>query len=218
MNCILGKRKYVNLVLRIWQQFDFLVDDHFLEAACHFAKEQGFYPIESNPILLSIHGECEAMARHYEIGRDFTQRVNLFPGSFAGFCADELYKVPLNLGDACAMPVSVFTTKPACLAASFVRRISQVHFTDPTSFHLKNDLCLVLSYCLFDMSYEGDYMILGEESQEDIDRQINRGLDLYRRWEGWRTDEMWIADALEAIIQGKGDYNYLPGAPFKNIK
>lgn len=33
------------------------------------------------------------------------------------------------------------------------------------------------------MSYEGDYMVLGGESQEDIDRQINRGLDLYRNWE-----------------------------------
>ena len=29
---------------------------------------------------------------------------------------------------------------------------------------------------------------------------------------------MWIAVALEAIIQGKGDYNYLSGAPFKDIK
>lgn len=203
------------------QQFDFLVDDHLLEAACHFAKEQGFYPTESHPILLKTHGEYEAIARHFEIGCDFNclkQRVNLFPGSFAGFCANELYKVPLNLADACAMPVSVFTTKPASLAASFVRRISQVHFTDPTSLHLKHDLCLVLSYFLFDTSYEGDYMILGEESQEDIDRQISCGLDLYRRWEGWRTDEMWIADALEAIIQGKGDCNYLPGAPFKDIK
>lgn len=143
--------------------------------------------------------------------------MNFFPGSFAGFRANELYKVPLNLGDACAMPVFVLTTKPAPLAASFVRLISQFHFTDPTSLHLKHDLCLMLSYCLFDMSYEGDYVVLGEESQEDINRQINRGLDLYRKWEGWRDDELWIADALEAIIQGKGDYDYLPGTPFKDV-
>lgn len=176
--------------------------------------------MESDPILLTVYGECEAIARHFEIGRDFNcirQRVNFTPGSFAGFYANELYKVPLDIGDSCAMPVSVFTTTPAPLAASFVRRISQVQFNDSTSLHLKHDLCLVLSYCLYDMSYEGDYMILGEETQEDIDRQINRGLDLYRKWEGWRTDEMWIADALEAIIQGKGNYDYLPGAPFKDI-
>lgn len=50
-------------------------------------------------------------------------------------------------------------------------------------------------------------MVLEEESQEEIDRQINCGLDLFRKWEGWRDDEMWIADALEAIIQGKGKYH-----------
>ena len=64
-----------------WQQFDFLVDDNFLEVACRFAKEQGFYPTESKPILLKTHGKCEAIARHFKIGRDFnclTQRINLF--------------------------------------------------------------------------------------------------------------------------------------------
>lgn len=108
--------------------------------------------------------------------------MDFFPGSFVGFRANELYKVPLNLGDACAMP------------------ISQFHFTDPTSLHLKHDLWLVFSYCLFDVSYEGDYVVLGEESHEDIHRQTKHGLDLYRKWEGWRDDEMWVADALETII------------------
>lgn len=48
-----------------------------------------------------------------------------------------------------------------------------------------------------------------QKSQEDIDRQIKRGLDLYQKWEGWRDDEIWTADALEANIQEKGDYDYL---------
>ncbi len=52
-----------------------------------------------------------------------------------------------------------------------------------------------------------------EENQEEIDREIKAGLELFRKWEGWREDEMWIADALEAIIQGKGHYRYLPGPP-----
>lgn len=139
--------------------------------------------------------------------------MNFYPGSFAGFRANELCKVPLDLGYADAMPVSVFSPRPAALAASFVRLIGRVHFADSMSLHVKHDLCQVLTYCLFDMSYEGDYMVLGEESQEEIDRQINRGLDLFRKWEGWRDDEMWIADALEAIIQGKGKYHYLPSSP-----
>lgn len=49
------------------------------------------------------------------------------------------------------------------------------------------------------------------KAREDIDRQVKRGLDLYqkfgrmaRRWDG-------IADALKAMIQGKGEYDYFTG-------
>lgn len=106
--------------------------------------------------------------------------------------------------------MSVYTPGLAPLMASFVRLIARVQFADPISFHIKHDLYQVFTYCLFDMSYEGDYMVLEGESQEEIDRQINLGLDLFRKFEGWRDDEMWIADALEAIIQGKDDYHHLP--------
>lgn len=124
----------------------------------------------------------------------------------------------MDLGYADAMPVSVFTTQPAPLAASFVRLISRVHFSDPMNRHVKHDLRQLVTYLLFDMSYEGDYMEFGEEIQEDIDREINCALESFRKWEGWRDDEIWIADALEAIIQGQGDYDHLPGMPFKDVR
>lgn len=105
-----------------------------------------------------------------------------------------------------------YTPGPAPLMASFVHLIARVQFADPMSFHIKHDLYQVLTYCLFDMSYERDYMVLEGESQEEIDRQINFGFDPFRKFEGWRDDEMWIADALEAIIQGKDDYHHLPAS------
>lgn len=82
----------------------------------------------------------------------FRAERELPPASFAGFRAKELYKMPMDLSYEGAMPVSVFTTTPACLAPTFVRMISQVRHADPMSLHLQHDLCLVLSYCLFDMS------------------------------------------------------------------
>lgn len=42
-----------------------------------------------------------------------------------------------------------FGTKPASLAASFARLISQFHFTDPTSLHLKHDLCVWCSRTVY---------------------------------------------------------------------
>ncbi|MCJ1465692.1 hypothetical protein MMC07_004311 [Pseudocyphellaria aurata] len=190
--------------------YDFLVADDLLEAACSFTEEQGYGSIESPPILLDMYGKWETVARHFDC---FGQRVNLFPASFAGFRADELITVSLDLGHLTpAMPVTVLTTKVAPLAASFVRNISRIPRRDRLRSRLLHDLVQVLSYNLFDMSYEGDYMVLGEETQEDIDRQITRGLNLFRKLEGWRDDEMWIADALEAIVHGKGHYDDLPAS------
>lgn len=62
------------------------------------------------------------------------------------------------------------------------------------------------------MSDEGDNMVFGEKSQENTDRETNRVLGLFQELEEWRDDEMWIADALEAIIQGKGKYCNLPAS------
>ncbi|MCJ1469759.1 hypothetical protein MMC07_008401 [Pseudocyphellaria aurata] len=145
-----------------------------------------------------------------------SKRVNFFPASFAGFRANELLKVSLDLDRSnIAMPVTVYTTGLAPLAASFVRIMSQIPIHDRLRRRLKLDLVQVLTYNLFDMSYEGDYMVLGEETQEDIDRQINRGLNLFRKLEGWRDDEMWIADALETIVQGTGKYDALPASQYQ---
>jgi hypothetical protein len=189
------------------QQFDFLVDDDQLEDACQYAEKQRFRPTDNIRNRVTHQGEYETVARHFGSGVD---RVNLFPASFAGFRANELHHVPMNLEDSLP-PVYVLTTTPACLAACFVRIIARS--TSPTSSFFQTRLCTVLTYNLFDMSYEGDYMDFEEENQEEIDREIKAGLELFRKWEGWREDEMWIADALEAIIQGKGHYRYLPGPP-----
>lgn len=136
--------------------------------------------------------------------------MNLFPRSFAGFRANELYLAPLNLSDACPKPVSVLVAKPAPIVASLVRLISQVHFTDPMSSILRHDLCMMISYSLFDMSYEGSYMVLDEESEDDVEQQRRQAVERYQTWEGWRDEEVWIAGVVQAIIQGNGDYDFLP--------
>ncbi|MCJ1351077.1 MAG: hypothetical protein MMC33_001059 [Icmadophila ericetorum] len=188
----------------VYTEFSFLVDDDFIEAACLLTEEQGFPPTESIPILIRCHGKYETIARHF--GR-FRQRVNLFPRFFAGFRANEMCLAPLNLSD--AYP-SVLIAKPAPIVASLVRLISQVHFTDPMSSILRHDLCMMISYSLFDMSYEGSYIVLDEESEDDVEQQRRQTVKRNQTWEGWRGDEVWIADAVQAIIQGNGNYDFLP--------
>ena len=58
------------------------------------------------------------------------------------------------------------------------------------------------------MSYEGSYMMLDEESEDDVEQQRRQAVERYQTWEGWRDEEVWIADAVQAIIQGNGDYDF----------
>ena len=139
--------------------------------------------------------------------------MNFFPKSFAGFRANELYLAPLILSNDCLEPALVLTAKPAPAMAALVRLISQNKRTDPLNNVLRLDLCMLISYLLFDMSYEGDYAVLEEESVEEVEQQRREAVQQYQTWDGWRDEEMWIADAVQAIIQGNGRYESLPGAP-----
>ena len=60
------------------------------------------------------------------------------------------------------------------------------------------------------MSYEGSYIVLDEESEDDVEQQRRQTVKRNQTWEGWRGDEVWIADAVQAIIQGNGNYDFLP--------
>jgi hypothetical protein len=77
---------------------------------------------------------------------------------------------------------------------------------------LLGDLCHVLTYSLFDMSYEGDYMEFPPDDQPETEEEaLERGMaiDEINRW-NWRDNELWIRDALTAIISGKAKYGDLP--------
>jgi hypothetical protein len=72
-------------------------------------------------------------------------------------------------------------------------------------------LCKVITYGLFDMSYEGDYMeFKADDKPETEAEQLKRenAVDEIRRW-SWRLDEIWIGEALVAIA-GKAKYEDPP--------
>jgi len=77
---------------------------------------------------------------------------------------------------------------------------------------LISDLSKVLTYGFFDMTYEGDYMEFkaDDEPETEAERlERERAVDEIRRW-SWRADEIWIGDALVAIVAGKARYEDLP--------
>lgn len=50
-----------------------------------------------------------------------------------------------------------------------------------------------------------------DQAQDEIERNTEAALVLYRRWDGWRDEEIWIADAVEWLIRGEDSYDSLPG-------
>jgi hypothetical protein len=77
---------------------------------------------------------------------------------------------------------------------------------------LISDLSNVLTYGLFDMSYDGDYMEFkaDDEPETEAERlERERAVKEIQRW-SWRDDEFWIRDALMAIVAGKAKYEDLP--------
>ena len=74
------------------------------------------------------------------------------------------------------------------------------------------DLCKILTYGFFDMTYEGDYMELkaDDEPETEAERlERERAVKEIQRW-SWRDNETWIGDALMAIVAGKAKYEDLP--------
>jgi hypothetical protein len=77
---------------------------------------------------------------------------------------------------------------------------------------LISDLSKVLTYGFFDMSYEGDYMEFkaDDEPETEAERlERERAVKEIQRW-NWRDDEIWVGDALVAIVAGKAKYEDLP--------
>lgn len=60
------------------------------------------------------------------------------------------------------------------------------------------------------MDYDGDYMTF-DQSQDEIEPNTESALLLYRGWDGWRDEEIWIGDTVEWLIRGKANYISLPG-------
>jgi hypothetical protein len=77
---------------------------------------------------------------------------------------------------------------------------------------LISDLWNVLAYGLFDMSYEGDYMEFKADDEPETEAEKlerERAVDEIRRW-SWRDDEIWIRDALVAMVAGNARHQDLP--------
>ncbi|KAI9790625.1 MAG: hypothetical protein M1816_004958 [Peltula sp. TS41687] len=194
----------------------YLVPDMQLSRACQIATAKRLRLVRRDQYLPSYASDF-ANVGFYFLLNDYSphdylsRRLILLPMSWTGLNSDELSLIPVT-GDTPPPPGNVLTVSRAATCAAFVRMAAREHRgNDARGIHI-SDLSKVLTYGLFDMSYEGDYMEFkaDDEPETEAERlERERAVDEIRRW-SWRDDESWIGDALKVIVVGKAKYEDLP--------
>jgi hypothetical protein len=139
-------------------------------------------------------------------------RLILLPLSWTGLNLDEAYPIPQTCGTLPSPYKNILTISRATACAVFVRMAARERRGSHQRQILISDLCKVLTYGFFDMSYEGDYMEFKADDEPETEaEQLERenAVNEIQRW-SWRDNETWIGDALMAIVAGKAEYEDLP--------
>ena len=192
--------------------------DEHVDKACRIIAEECHLPVvDPQPLHAAAKGDFYTKGQHFLLTphegpeHPHSRCLALFPLSWAGFAEDELRPVSLRLSTIHPEHPEVLTVSPASLCAALVRLHCRARRNSPMARWLEMDLATIIFHSLFDASYEGDYVELkGNDPwmKEELD-ELETALDKFRCW-NFRDGEVWIADALEAILAGRGDYNDLP--------
>ena len=193
-----------------------MVPDKQLSKACQIATDNKLQPISSDQYLPSYASDFAKIGFYFLLNdydpHDYLScRLILLPLSWTGLNLNELYPIP-KTNSTPQSPCNVLTLSRATACATFVRMAAREHRGSNLRRIFILDLAKVLTYGLFDMSYEGDYMEFKandepETKAEQLERE--RAVDEIKRW-SWRDDECWIGDVLVAIVAGQAKYEDLP--------
>lgn len=142
--------------------------------------------------------------------------------SYTGLRMDEV--VPILEADQLrpALPPSTLTVPLPAACAALARiaartqgpTASRTHDSSMSlQFQLVDHISGIVTYSLFDMSYEGDYMVHLPNSVPLSDAEVREIEQAVATVQGWklREEDQWVKDTLVDIFRGKKDYlTFLP--------
>lgn len=155
-------------------------------------------------------------------------RLVFVPVSYTGLRMDEV--VPILEDDRLrpALPPSTMTVPLPAACAALARIACRTDGPTATRTHkssmilqaqLVDHISGIVTYSLFDMSYEGDYMVHLPNSVPLSDAEVLEIEQAVAAVQGWklREEDQWVKDTLVDIFKGKKDYNaFLPRRPGKS--
>ncbi|OCK80319.1 hypothetical protein K432DRAFT_297905 [Lepidopterella palustris CBS 459.81] len=145
----------------------FLVPDDQLQRACDLAAELGLYPADENTLRPAYTSEFSNLADRYLIDDSARyppnegppqRRLVLLPMSWAGITRDELVPISDEDNSHPILPCTVWTVPLPAACTAFVYIAARERRGSLLRSSLIEGLSSVISYNLFDVSYEGDYM------------------------------------------------------------
>ena len=132
--------------------------------------------------------------------------------SWAGITRDELIPISADEGSEPTLPCTVWTIPLPAACAAFVHIAIRERHGSRLRTGLIEGLGSVITYSLFDMSYEGQYMELPPNDQSLSDKEILEIENAVGEMNRWvlRNDQEWIRETLIQIVTGKKPYHDLP--------
>lgn len=133
------------------------------------------------------------------------QRLILVPLSWTGISREEVMIIPDT-----DFPIYTVPIETAC--ASFMRIACREARPSKLRRQILQELCGIITYRYFDMSYEGDYMKILSEDVPRTEKEVMEMENALQTIKGWRfrDDEVWMRDALVQILKGNASYDDLP--------
>ncbi|KAG5812433.1 hypothetical protein H9Q74_010738 [Fusarium xylarioides] len=189
----------------------FLIPDEQINHARHIAATTGLRDDKGPP---SYMVEYAQKGCRYVFGES-SHKFNLVPISWTGIRQNELLAV-----DSPQLPCPLWTVPIPAFCAAYLRIIMQDHVGSTVRLMANADLASVIGYSMFDMSYEGDYMLTPEDLEhlDDAEKEkmaekdaleMENALSSIKQWEFTKETE-WARDMILQLVSGKLSYYDLP--------
>lgn len=195
------------------------------------AASMGVYPADKKQMALAYPCEHAPVALRYfipqaegslRVGPD--QRLVFIPLSWSGLHLDEVFTLDSGapeiqfkprtpkLTGPYKLPGFVYTVPIATTIATMIRIVSRTPEHGPIREGICVDWAGVVAYCLFDMSYEGDYMDLPTDDVPWTPEELEDMRLAVEKIKGWtfRKEEEWMRTLLLQLIAAEKRYEDLP--------
>ncbi|KAH9946611.1 hypothetical protein B0H21DRAFT_399582 [Amylocystis lapponica] len=214
---LLYRRMGVPVLLK---NFHVVLPDGDLDAASHILADLGLSLSPHTKLLSLSEGDFHTKGAHHRLTR-FTspasaQHLILYPASFASLVLSALH-APRG----CIFSLSILDVPdPRCKAlhvpspptvyAALFRTMHHYPRQCATRSTLNSELSELVGYHLL---YLADGFVAAEDDAEweglGMDRRLTAAATQVRSWI-WEEGEEWYGDALEAVVLGTGEIDYLP--------